>query len=202
MAGIDSIVRRIEDDARDKAEQILNDARIEADDIIDAARKKAHDIESSILNKAESDAAEVKRRMHMAAQLRMRKDILAVKQEMIDKAFEQALQRIEAMDAEHYSQYIKRWILSSDIDGDEEIIISAADRGRITPEFIASINEALKADGKIGSMFLSEEHRDIRGGFILKKGGIEMNSSVEALVRMDRDELESDIAQTLFGEVE
>ncbi|AEE95830.1 V-type ATP synthase subunit E [Mahella australiensis] len=202
MAGIDSIIRRIEDDARDKAEQILNDARVEADDIVDAARKKAHDIESSILSEAESDAAEVKRRMHMAAQLRMRKDILAAKQEMIDKAFEQALQRIEAMDAEHYNQYIKRWILSSDIDGDEEIIISAADRGRITPEFIALINEELKAAGKIGSMFLSEEHRDIRGGFVLRKGGIEINSSVEALVRMDRDELESDIARALFGEVE
>ncbi|MDK2903247.1 MAG: V/A-type H+/Na+-transporting ATPase subunit [Clostridiales bacterium] len=202
MAGIDSIVRRIEDDARKNAEQKLDDARIEADDIIDAARKKAHDIESSILNKAESDAAEVKRRIHMAAQLRMRKDVLAAKQEMIDKAFEQALRRIEAMDAEDYRQYIRRWLLSSDINGDEEVIISESDAERITPEFIASINEELKAVGKPASMFVSDERRDMRGGFVLKRGSIEMNSSVEAVIHMKRDELESDIARVLFGEVE
>lgn len=201
MAGIDNIIRRIEEDAGARAEEILQQAHEEARAIQDKAYEQAQKVRDDILKKAETDAAEAKRRMRMAAQLQMRKDILSAKQEMIERAFEEALQRLEVMDAEQYRQYIRHWILSADIDGDEEIIISEKDMERITPDFIETINQELKARGKAGTMFLSPEHRSMRGGFILRKGGIEANNSIEALMHAYREELEPEIAGVLFGEV-
>lgn len=199
MAGIESIIWRIENDAKEKARQILDNANKRAQEILKKAEGEARAMTNDILSKSETEALEVKRRIFMAAELDMRKELLAAKQEMIEEAFEEAVQRVEAMDAAAYRTYIKRWLLATDLDGEVQIIISDSDKERITPEFIADINSELKMRGSNLVLHLSDEHRDIRGGFILKKGDIEINSSIEALMRASRDELEPEVAHAMFG---
>jgi V/A-type H+-transporting ATPase subunit E len=67
------------------------------------------------------------------------------------------------------------------------------------PGFIAGINTQLKARGIKGELKLSDEARGISGGFILKKGDIEVNNTFEALIRMTRDELEAEVVKVLFS---
>ena len=55
---------------------------------------------------------------------------------------------------------------------------------------------------KIGQAMLavSEETRDISGGFILKDGRIEVNCTFDALVRAEREQTVGEVAKLLFPE--
>jgi len=47
---------------------------------------------------------------------------------------------------------------------------------------------------------VSEETRDISGGFILKDGRIEVNCTFDALVRAEREQTAGEVAKLLFPE--
>ena len=49
-----------------------------------------------------------------------------------------------------------------------------------------------------GLLTLSEETRNIRGGFILVDGDVEVNCAFETLVRLQREKLERRAAEILF----
>ena len=52
---------------------------------------------------------------------------------------------------------------------------------------------------KKGELKLSNETRDIKGGFILEKNGIEVNNTFEALVNSLKEDLEYEVANVLFN---
>ena len=82
--------------------------------------------------------------------------------------------------------------------GNEEIILSPADRSRYGKRVATAANEALEAAGKTGGLRLSENTRNIRGGLILQNGKIEMNCSIETMLAMRRSELAGTVAEKLF----
>ncbi len=84
--------------------------------------------------------------------------------------------------------------------GDEEVIIVSGDKKRIDKELLAEVNKSLVKDGRKGNLTLASETRDIQGGFILRSGGIEINSSLSALVDSIREEMGIKVLQTLLGE--
>ena len=50
-----------------------------------------------------------------------------------------------------------------------------------------------------GALVLSEETRDINGGFILIYGGIEENCSFQAMFNSRKDELSDKVHEVLFS---
>ncbi len=56
-----------------------------------------------------------------------------------------------------------------------------------------------RINDKLGfELKLSDEDRGIQGGFIVKVDGVEINNSFETLLRMEREKVESEIADILF----
>lgn len=198
MAGIENLRNRIIKDNEDRAKQIENDARVKADDVIGQAKNKAEEIMNSMKAKAERDGQERYERLMSRAQLDSRNDVLLAKQEAIDKVFENVVNRINQMDDRDYQDFTMNLLLESVETGEEEIIFSKKDMGRIAPSFITNVNDKLNAIGKKGMVKISNETRDIGSGFILTSGGLEINCSIEAQVRLLRDSLEGDIASLLF----
>ena len=49
-----------------------------------------------------------------------------------------------------------------------------------------------------GLLTLSEETRNIKGGFVMINEDIETNCTFETLVRMERESMEKQVAQILF----
>ena len=76
-----------------------------------------------------------------------------------------------------------------------------ADRSRqlFDEHFILEINEALKKSGKNGIIRLSHDNFVSGTGFILKKDGVEINCTFEAIVNSKRQELEGEVAKILFS---
>ncbi|MFO7951305.1 MAG: V-type ATP synthase subunit E family protein [Bacillota bacterium] len=196
--GADRIVQRVLDDAQANADAIKEEANKKGKSAEDEARKKAERRKEHILEQARKTADEQKGRIIGVAQLESRKDLLAAKQEMISEAFQKALDDLVNLDDQDYLAIIHDLLINMTETGSETVIFSERDQKRISEDFWQQVNKDLVSKGEKGELKLSEETRDIKGGFILQSGGVEMNCSFEALLEMKRDELEPEIAGLLF----
>ena len=194
MNGIEKITQRIASEAQAEIDRILGDARDEADRIAESYRAQA-DGEAAELNaRNEKNAAEREERLVSAAQMEARKVLLAAKQEMVEKAYIQALDKLCAMPEEQYVAVLAGLLVKASSNGKEEAVFSPEDRERVGEAAVAKANEL---SGK--QLRLSEETQPIRGGFILKDKNVEVNCTFETLVRLQKAETAGAVAQKLFA---
>ena len=171
---------------------------LQASNIIASAKKEADAKRAVILEKAKKEAQEVKKRLKSVAELEARKRKLQAKQELVEEAFKKTLEKLNSLSDKEYEQIISQMLINSVESGSEEIILSPRDKKRLSPNFVEEINKKLVAKGIKGSLSLSKESRDINGGFVLKSGDIETNSSFEALIRAKREEIEPEVIKVMF----
>lgn len=198
MAGVEKIKEKILQDSEAKANAIIADAKKQAQEIIDKANVKAAKKAEDIKKKASSDAADKLRISNSMLELEMRKDILSTKQQLIEETFEKALESLSHMNDGEYEAMLQSLVIKAVETGEEEILLSKQDKNRLSADFSNKINQNLAQIGKKGNLKFSDEARNIIGGFVLKSGGVEMNYSFEALLRMNRDEIEPEVAAILF----
>jgi len=199
MAGIDSLKDRILKEAEETAARLLSEADKEAEDILNKWKERAEARKNAILESARKTASENAERIVSTAQMQVRNQKLQTMQDLISKVFDKAIESIKSFDNSKYLEMLYGLIIHSTINGDEEIVLSPGDRLKINNEFMTKLNNELKNRGKKGQMVLSDETRDIQGGFILKTRDVEINSSIEAIVKSLRDEIEQEIASILFA---
>jgi len=199
MTGTDKIKSKIMEDANARALQIEEQAKAEAKDIVDQALREAELKEAEILKKAESDGMDAHKRMIAVAELEGRKSILGAKQDMISLAFKKAMEKLCALPDSEYQQLIEDMAVKSAIKGDGEILLSEKDAKRMNDKFIKNINRRLESLGKGGKLSLSRKTIQAAGGFILKYGDMEINSTFEILFGVIRPELEQEVVKILFG---
>ena len=205
MDGLEKITARISADADAEIQAIRDKAQAQAEELLAQARAQAEKEKGELLARGRRSAEERKARLISAAQMEGRKMSLAAKQEVLDEAFRQASST-----------------------GREQLIFSPKDRTRIGKAVVMAANDALVkqvapelpdaiTDSKVGAFLgkvvnsaaaqitgtglltLSEETRPIRGGFILVDGPVEVNCSFETLFRLQREKLEKQAAEILFG---
>jgi V/A-type H+-transporting ATPase subunit E len=201
MSNLDNLSSKIVEDAKIKAEAILKEAKDNGTSMINNKVKGAKILEIQMLEKAKIEASTAKQRIISSTKLTVRNEKLIAMQEIIDKVFQGALQELLEMNDKEYLDLIKRYLLSMEIAGNEELILPAKFRNVFSDEYLSEINVALKLSGKIGDMRLSSEDRNVNSGFIVIKNGIEINNTFENLVSSLRDELEAEIVKELFNDI-
>ena len=194
MNGIEKITQRIASDAQAEVDRILGDARDEAGRIAANYRAQADAEAAELAAKNEKAAAEREERLVSAAQMEARKVQLAAKQEMLEKAYIQALDKLCALPEEQYVAILADLLVKAASNGKEEAVFSPEDRERVGEAAVAKANEL---SGK--QLRLSEETQPIRGGFILKDKNVEVNCTFETLVRLQKAETAGAVAQKLFA---
>lgn len=200
MAGAEKIVERILADARQHAAAIKAEAEEKAAGIIEKARSEAEKSRRRILDKARATAEERRRRILTIAELEGRKAVLAAKEALLEEAFATALKNLRELDTPSYQQVIRSLLLRSVRTGSEEVVISPEDQDRLTPEFITSVNQEIRLRTRGKGLTLASERRPLGGGgFVLRSGGVEINNSFAALLAMQREELEPEVAAVLFA---
>ena len=194
MNGIEKITRRIESDAQAEIDRILGEARDEAARITASYRAQADAEARDLEAKNERAAAEQEERLVNAAQMKARKVQLAAKQEMVEKAYIQALDKLCAMPQEQYAAVLANLLVEASSNGREEAVFSKEDREQVGK---AAVEKANQISGK--QLRLSEETQPIRGGFILKDKNVEVNCTFETLVRLQKAETAGAVVKTLFA---
>ena len=200
MPGAEKLREKIIAQASEQADQVLNEARLRAEKIIAKAEQDAASRKNTILEKGRAQAEERGRRILTIAELDARKNVLTAKQELIEETFVEALARLQKMGKAKYQELIFPMLIDAVNSGQEEIIISPRDESNFTAEFLAKVNEAITKKGIEGKLIIAEEKREMQGGFILRAGDVEINSSFDSILRMMRDQLEPEIAAILFSE--
>ncbi|MBE6060446.1 MAG: V-type ATP synthase subunit E [Clostridium sulfidigenes] len=200
MSNLDNLTSKIIKDAEVKKIEILNEATVKADEIIKKKTDEANKKASSILQKAEMESKTIKERIISKTDLEIRNKKLLAKQQVIEKVFEAAKEKLKAMNAEEFTKFIKNSIMALNIHGDEEIIINPVDREKLPEKFLDEVNKSLISKGKLGNLKFNVKTHEIDGGFILSKNGIEINNSFDELVNSLKYELEYEVGKILFTE--
>ena len=192
--------QKITGDAEAEASKIVEEGTGEAKAILDAAQDEADKIASDFKVKAEAEAKEYVRRQVSLRELEARKAVLTEKGKVIDQVFDQVLDELVRRDRDGGYSLTRDLLLKAIEVGDEGLIVSPEDKGAITGSFLKDLNKELTTTGRRGEVTLSEETRTIRGGFVLRRGRMESNSTFETLLSMLRDDVETEVAGLLFGE--
>lgn len=198
MNGIEKITQRIDADAQAEIDRILETARAEAGKIAADARAKADAEAADLKAKNEKNAAEQEDRLVRVAQMEARKVTLGAKQEMVEKAYGLALEKLCAMPEEQYVAVLADLLAQASATGRGEVIFSADDRARVGEAAVAKANGLLKSGA--GALTLSGETRNIPGGFILRNNNVEVNCAFDTLVRLQKTETAGAVAKQLFPE--
>lgn len=196
--GAEKIVEKILQDARDKAQEITSGAQAEAGKIVAEANKAAEGKKTVSLAAGDKEAALTKQRIVASAHMEAKKLLLQTKQDLLSAAFDSALEKIKNMDNTQFERLMTNLMIHLVETGDEVVIISEADKKRLSPEFLYYVNRTIAKEQVPCNVTMSDEVRDIPSGFILKRGDVEINATFEALLRQKKDALSAEVVKILF----
>ena len=190
---IDNITSKIISDAESNADFSLMNAESTKQEIINKAKSEAEVIIKTEADRAAKDAVDLKNRRVSAAELQGRKMLLSAKQEAIKKSFNAAIDKLKAMPEDKYLSFLAQEIVKiPNCEG--SIVLNAKDRENIGERLVKAVNEKLGAE----KVALSKNTVKASGGFVLKRGSVEINSTFETLLDSMKDELTGEIANALF----
>ncbi len=199
MNGIERITQRIAADANQEAGATLAQAREEACEITARYRTQAAAETEQALEKGRQRAQERRSRLISAAEMEGRQELLTVKQELLDKAFTLALDRLCSMPEQDYIDLLAALTAQASVTGREQLILSPMDRTRYGVRVATKANGILSQQGRTAELTLSQQARDFRGGVILSDGDVEVNCTFETLVRLARSTAAGEVARVLFA---
>lgn len=198
MNGIDRITERIEADAMQQAKAVIAEAEAKCAEIRKENEKKAQERYLELIRSGTKDCESMVSRRKSAAEMDSKKSVLSMKQDCVSAAFEMAKQRLADMPEESYIVFLSKLVSDAAVTGAEELVLNKEDREQKGKAILAKANEAVAAKGMTPALKLSDDTREMSGGVILRRDGIEINCSVEALVEMQRGAVTADVASILF----
>lgn len=182
---VEGIQARIVDDAKKEAKAIIDDAQKEAKALLAAGKSVAEQYYERHRKLLDEGYRKQKERAILSKRLELRKKLLDRRQRWMDTAFEEAYKALVDQDEKKYRDLMIALITKVSSHRDETVIFGKKGDAKLLGEIVDGLNK------KSGSLFvLSKERGDFPWGFILKKGNIETNMSIDSLFKYKRDDLE------------
>lgn len=198
MNGIDRITASIERDAVAEIGKIRSETEARCREIKEKYDLQAQEEYWTIVKQGMKDCESRVERLGSTAEMEAKKAVLAMKQEMVTRAFETAVDRVCSLPEKDYVDFCARQAAKAASNGLEELVFNAKDRASVGKKVAKAANALLEERGVPGKLTVSEETRDIRGGVLVKMGDIEANCTVEAIASSYRSEMASEVANALF----
>lgn len=197
MTGIEKITGRIAADAQAEAQAILADAQARADEIAARYQAEADKAAEEILAKGRANAADREERLASSAEMQSRQLSLKARQEMLDEAFDLALEKLQTLPVREKTSLLAKLAASASTSGREQVILGQVDLAGVGAQVVEQANALLGAKGKLT---LSPIAGRFQGGLVLSDGEVEVNCTFETLVRLARSQMAGDVAKVLFDE--
>ncbi|HIQ77679.1 MAG TPA: hypothetical protein IAB77_00295 [Candidatus Scatomorpha intestinavium] len=198
MNGIEKITARITADAEAECRAIREESEKKCAEIRAENDKKAQEEYWRLVRAGVKDTEQRVQRMARTAALEAKKSVLSMKQDAVSRAFNEAQKLISTLPEADYVAFLAREAAEASVTGEEEVILSAADRAKVGAKAVRRANELLSEKGRTAVLTLSDETRPMSGGLILKQGDIEVNCTVDTLLDLSRGELAARVAEVLF----
>jgi V/A-type H+-transporting ATPase subunit E len=198
MTGVEKIIKHIASAAAAECEKIAESAVIECDRIRAEYAKVRQEEYLKIIHTGKKDVERRLERLTNLAELESKKQILTVQQEMLDAVFALTVNKLIKLPPDAYIAFLAKLACDASLTGEEEILLSAADKKKHGAKVLEAANSALSSSGKKGSLTLSDKTAEIRGGLMLSGNGVLTDCAVETLVSHHRNSLTPYAASNLF----
>ena len=195
MNGIEKITARIAADAEAANLAVREESAKRIAEIRAEYEQKAQEAVAEILRNGEKEAQLLASRVERNAQSKAKREVLAVKQELVSQAFELAKGKFAQMPQAEYVAYLSRQAVKAFNGGEAQLVLNASDKEKYGAQLEALVNVLVKDKGHVT---VAEETRDMIGGFVLKQGDVEINCVIDILLELIRGELAAQVAQVLF----
>lgn len=196
--GLSDIIRKIEEKSRREADGILSSAREEAERKIATARSEGEVLIKQKREDTLKRIASIEKTARGRGEMKARQIVQRTKAELIDEVLEKCLRELQKMPAADYRQFLLELILSH-ARGDEELILEETDKERLGADFPRVVSEKVRERTGMTGLKVTFEPAPLGGGFLLRSGGVELDSTFPAIMKSMRDSLELFLAGFLFG---
>lgn len=193
MNNKEAIIQKIIDDAKAVARANIAEADDTANQILARAKRQIDKFVDSNSGRADELYQQAVERSRVVANLDVKKILQGKKKQIIDMAFDEALDAIKA-DQKTYLALVEKMILFCCEDGDE-VVIAKDDDKIITKKLIADLAKKSKK-----SLKKSDEFGDFKGGVVLSGKNYDKNLTLELELSLIKEKIESNIDSILFGE--
>lgn len=197
MSGLEKMKARILEEAEQSAQEIIAKAEAKADAVVKAAKEEAEAESRRISEKAQRNAEDYAKRVESSVDMQKKQARLAVKQEVIGQVLDKAYETVMNLGVNEYFDMLEKLLENYVLAEAGEICFSKKDLERMPEGFSGKIKTIAAKKG--GSLTLSDEARDIDGGFLLIYGGIEENCTIKAVFDSKKEELSDKVNRLLFG---
>lgn len=185
MSNLENLTQKILDDASKRASIIKEDSEKINMEIINSKIDEANDKKSKLIDKATSEAALLKERVISNAELKIRNEKLKAKQVVIERVFNLAKTKLENLSEDDFTAYLSNTLKNIDFQGHHVLIVPEKFREKVI---------------SLGLPLIVSQDETVDSGFLIKGDGIILNYNFNSLVDYYRDDLEAEIAQSLFKE--
>ena len=201
IKGVERINARIIAEAEEFAADQKARAEAEAEKILSAATKSSGEKVNAILDRANEKAAALIESAKSSAGMRERNSMLALKVEMMEKAFEKALEKIIGLPDDKYVTAIAALLAETAnsflFDGAKAEIYFGEKDTPLAEKILAAAKNAITVNADIA---VGNKNIGAKAGFVLACGDTEVNCSAETIIASAKNSLEKQVLGILFGE--
>ena len=194
MNSLENIINKITDDAQKEADQILSDAQSDCDKLTVEIKAEAESYRFSLMQKADKEASIIKERTVSRSDFEKRNSVLAIKGELIDKAFELASEQLCNLAGAKYLSMLGNLASKNCSDG-SIIVLNQKDTDLYGDDVLALVKQSLP-DANVS---ISQQVGNFLGGLVIKEGKIDKNFTFETMLKNAREAYLSDVAEVLLG---
>lgn len=192
-----AILDIIAQDAQEAAQKALREAQDRVLTIHEESDMRTAQLKDDTQTRAGAEALQLADRMARLAELEERKEQLTAKRELIDRAFELALDKLRHLPQQEAGNIILS-LIRQNAAGDETLMVGSINSSFFTPGFIQKANDVLISLGKPGRLTDSGQKVENVTGLVLKTPQSELYCTMEALLNDKRETLEPAVAAVLF----
>lgn len=204
-SGAEKIVSNINSNVQAKADEIIQEAQNKAADIASQAEKDAAAQQKKIVADGQKQAKMKHQQIISEARMNQRRAELGAKEEVIEMAFDKAINDLTDIASTGDSKYVDSLInmikqAATEIGGGDLIVqVKEADKSKVS-SILATAANNVSSDINVETSFELGESINTIGGAIVKtkNGEIEVNNTIESREARFKKSLRSEVAQILF----
>ncbi len=185
---VEGIIDRIIADAEAEAKDIIDKAESEAESILEKGKKRAEEYFDLQREKLDEKYRREKERRILNRRLDRRKNLLQARQKWMNEAFSTAYRNLIDQPPEDYKTLVITLIERVSVSKDEEVVFGTKGNDALIDGIVKTLNSE-----KSSKFTRAKKRGEFPWGFVLRKGKVEINMSIDSLFKYKRTDLEQEV---------
>ena len=181
------IIQSLDKESQAEIKKIKQEAASQEKELKSEHKLRLKQARSQILVKAEKEIAKQAEMELFAKQAELRQNILKKRRELLDEVYERALEKLKSISESDYQRLLSKLIKKVPSSG---TIVPAKGKKEVIQQVALKIFPGFK---------ISEESKEITGGFIWQSDEMSIDNSWPELINQLREQTETQIAKSLFS---